>query len=93
MSPDAKKFQDDKARIRAKMSTAALLAFAKMPDHIQDNIIMHFLDNPPPSIIVIDDLLNAWLSWQGIIGYTGDLTSIFKAILSVILPITKENRE
>lgn len=82
MSPDAKKFQDDKARIRAKMSAAALLAFAKMPDHIQDDIIMHFLGNPPPFIIVVDDLLNAWLSWQGIIGFTGDLTSIFKAILS-----------
>ena len=89
MSPDAKKFQDDKARIRVEMSAAALQAFAKMPDHIQDDIIMHFLDNPPPFIIIVDDLLNAWLSRQGIIGYTGDLISIFKAILSV----TKENGE
>ena len=82
LSPEDAKFQDDKARIRAKMNLAALPAFAKMPTHIQNDIVMYFLDNPPPSIIVVDDLVDAWLSWQGIIGFTGDLKSLFAAALA-----------
>lgn len=82
MSPEAAKFQDDKARIRARMNPAAMLAFAKMPTHIQDDIIMHFLDNTPPFIIVADDLIDAWLSWQGIIGFTSDLKALFGAALA-----------
>lgn len=82
LSPKTIRFQDDKARIRAKMNPAALLAFAKMPTHIQDDIIMHFLDNAPPFIIVVDDLADAWLSWQGIIGFTSDLKSLFAATLA-----------
>lgn len=81
LSPEAVKFQDDKARIRAKMSPAALLAFAKMPTHIQDDIIMHYLDNTQPFIIVPDDLAEAWLSWQGIFDFTSDLKALFGAIL------------
>ncbi len=70
------RIQDDKARIRAKMSAAALLTFAKMPDRIQDDIIMHFLDNPPPFIIVVNDLFNAWLSSQQIVDYIDDLLDL-----------------
>ena len=76
MTSDAKKFQDGKARIRAKMSAAALLTFAKMPDDIQDDIIRHFLDNPPPFIIDNNDLFNAWLSSQQIVDYIDDLLGL-----------------
>lgn len=79
LSPEAAKFQEDKARIKAKMIPAALLAFSKMPPHLQNDIVMYFVENRVPFIIDKDDLIEAWMEWNGIVGYTEDLKALFNA--------------
>ena len=77
-------FQDEKPYVSAKMSPEALLAFAKMPTNVQDDIIRHFLNNAPPAVIAVDDLVDAWLSQKGVVilGFTRDVKALFAATMT-----------
>lgn len=80
-------FQDEKSYVSAKMSPEALLAFAKMPTNVQDDIIRHFLYNGGynyAAVIAVDDLVDAWLSQKGVVilGFTRDVKALFAATMT-----------
>ena len=78
LSPTTAKFEADLEVLASKMEPYAKSAFAVMPYHIQADIVMYCLENPTESIITCEDLIDAWLQWNGIIGYTSDLKSLFR---------------
>ena len=78
LSPTTAKFEADLEALASKMEPYAKSAFAVMPYRIQADIVMYYLESPTESVITCEDLIGAWLRWNGIIGYTSDLKSLFR---------------
>lgn len=79
-SPMGAKFEADTEKLASKMEPYARSAFAVMPRNIRSDIVMYYLEQETPADagITCEDLVNAWLQWNGIIGYTDDLKSLFR---------------
>ena len=78
LSPTTAKFESDLEALASKMELYTKSAFIVMPYRIQADIIMYYLANPTESVITCEDLIDAWLQWNGIIGYTSELKFLFR---------------
>jgi hypothetical protein len=58
------------ADINDRISGPAIDAFQALSGDLQRDVIAHLQYNPRAHLYSLEDIVNAWLTWNGIIGYT-----------------------
>jgi hypothetical protein len=54
----------------SKIHGGAMKAFKGLTNLQQGDVIQYLINNPSKVLIVPSDVIDAWLCWNGIIGYT-----------------------
>lgn len=63
-----------------RITGSAIEAFQELRDKFQRDIGFFLEDNPTARLYTRQDVLNAWLQWNGILGFTLDILEITKVV-------------
>lgn len=61
----------------------ATVLFDKLPTKYRIDIIQFLEWNPAKVIYTEEDLIDAWLCWNGILGYTDTIIELFQSVYDV----------
>lgn len=86
MSPDTLKFLQDEKELKARLDKDALKAFNNMPRRVQQDLVMAYLTDRN-EIKSCDDLIAAWLEWNGMTSMKQELTYLFRDTVAHTKPL------
>lgn len=68
-------------QIAPKILGEAFTTYQKLPRQMQIDIEDWLEDRPHKMLCTKNDVMEAWLEWNGIIGYDEDFRNLFKAMM------------
>lgn len=61
-----------------RMEPEALAAYERLPYHQQSDVVQFLQNNPRKHLCDAQDIVDAWLVWNGMIGYTSNIVEVVR---------------
>jgi hypothetical protein len=62
--------------VNDRISGSAIEAFQQLDGDLQSHIVLFLVDNPSRQLYSREDVVRAWLFWNGILGYTPEIVRL-----------------